>query len=184
MLRRVSLAGLCGLACFVSSGAAAFQTPDPQTATFHAGTRLVEVEVVVRGKRVGFTAGHPVKGLTKDDFMVFDQGKPQRIDVFRAGTTSTNGRVAPLAQGAASNRLNRLGEAMPNATVVLFDSLNTRFDLKAYASKGMLELIRGLGPRDRVAIYTLGRNLHVLQDFTDDPASCWRRCRTSTRVGT
>ena len=30
-------------------------------------------------------------------------------------------------------------------------------------------MVRGLGPRDRAAIYALGRNLHVLQDFTDDP---------------
>jgi len=33
--------------CFAAS-AAAWQTPDQQSATFHAGTRLVEVEVVVR----------------------------------------------------------------------------------------------------------------------------------------
>jgi VWFA-related protein len=170
MLRRVSFAGLCGVACFVSSSAAALQTPDQQTATFRAGTRLVQVEVVVRGKRVGFTAGHPVTGLTKDDFTILDQGKPQRIDVFHAGPASADLPAAPLPPGTVSNRVNRLGEALPNATAVLFDPLNTRFDLKAYARKGVLELIRGLGPRDRAAIYALGRNLHVLQDFTDDPA--------------
>ena len=156
--------------CCAAAATAAFQAPDPHTATFHAGTRLVEVEVVVRGKRAGFTAGSPVTGLTGDDFTVLDQGKPQRIDVFRASTANAETPAAPLAPGAVSNRVNRIGETLPNATAVLFDPLNTSFDLKAYASKGMLELIRGLGPRDRVAIYALGRNLHVLQDFTDDPA--------------
>jgi VWFA-related protein len=165
MLRRISLAGLCGVAI-----ATAFQTPEPQTATFHGGTRLVEVEVVVRG-----THG-PIPGLTKENFTVLDRGKPQRIDVFRAGPVNsaaaagTTTPAVPLAPGAVSNRVNRLGEALPNTTVVLFDQLNTRFDLKAYESEGLLKLIRGLGPWDRVAIYALRKNLHVLQDLTDDPA--------------
>ena len=151
MLRRVSLAGLLGVVCFA------------QTPTFHAGTRLVEVEVVVRGN------GGPVTGLTRDDFMVLDQGKPQRIDVFRAGQSTTDMPAVPLVPGAVSNRVNHAGEALPTATVVLFDQLNTRLDLKDYERKAMLKLIRGLEARDRVAIYALGRNLHVLQEFTDDP---------------
>jgi VWFA-related protein len=153
---------LCTVVCFAAS-AAALQTPDQQSATFHAGTRLVEVEVVVRSR------SGPVTGLTKDDFTVLDRGNPQRIDVFRAGRLNADAPAVPLAPGVVSNRANRLGEALPNATVVLFDRLNTRFDYTAYESKGMLKLVRGLGPRDRAAIYALGRNLHVLQDFTDDP---------------
>jgi len=160
MLRRISIAAfLC--AAIVE----AFQTPDPSSATFRAGTRLVELEVVVRSKN------GPVTGLTRDDFTVLDEGKLQRIDVFRAGQANRDTAVpaVPLAPGAVSNRVNRIGEALPSATVVLFDQINTRIDLKAYESKQMLKLVRGLGPRDRVAIYALGRNLHVLQDFTDDP---------------
>jgi VWFA-related protein len=34
----------------------------------------------------------------------------------------------------------------------------------------MLDLVRSLGSKEHVAIYILGRNLHVLQEFTDDPA--------------
>jgi VWFA-related protein len=169
MLRGITTAGLCAVACFVAHSAAGFQTPDAQSATFHAGTRLVEVEVVVRGRN------GPVTGLTKDDFTLLDQGKPQRIDVFRSGLASTAAPPVSLAPGTVSNRVSRLGDALPSATppgytAVLFDQLNTRIDLKAYESEGMLKLIRGLGPQDRVAIYALGRNLHILQEFTDDPA--------------
>jgi VWFA-related protein len=158
--RYTSLGSL--LVCIAAS-AGAFQSPDLLPATFRAGTRLVEVEVVVRDR------SGPVTGLSKDDFTVFDRGKPQRIDVFRAGQLSGDVPAVPLAAGAVANRVNRLGEALPSATVVLFDQLNTRFDNKAYESKGMLNMMRGLGPRDRAAIYALGRDLHVLQDFTDDP---------------
>ncbi len=146
---------------------AAIATPQP--ATFHAGTRLVQVEVVVRSKSTGFSSGHPVTGLTRDDFTVLDEGKPQRIDVFRAGQASSQTVTAALPPGAVSNRVNRRGESLPSATVVLFDQLNTRFGLKAYESKGVLQLLHSLGPQDRAAIYSLGNNLHVLQDFTDDP---------------
>jgi VWFA-related protein len=143
--------------------AAGLQTPNNQPATFHAGTRLVEVEVVVRDKR------GPVTGLTRDAFRLLDQGKPQRIDVFRAGQQEDRARPIPLAPGAVSNRRNSLGESLPSATVLLFDQLNTRLDYKAYESKAILKLIRSLTAEDRVAIYALGRDLHVLQEFTDDP---------------
>ena len=96
-----------------------------------------------------------------------------------ASTFSVPGKaVLPEARGSTlaprrvlSNRVSRLGEAIPSTTVVLFDQINfLRLDLKDYERKAMVKLIRGLGPRDRVAIYALGRNLHVLQEFTDDPA--------------
>ncbi len=151
------------LIALLAVNAAAFQESAPQTPTFKAGTRLVEVEVVVRNKN------GPVTNLTRDDFTILDQGKPQRIDVFSAGQSSSNTRTVPLPPGAVSNRLSRTGEPVPNTTVVLFDVLNTRFDLKAYETKTLIPLVRGMGAHDRTAIYWLGKNLHVLQDFTDDP---------------
>jgi hypothetical protein len=69
---------LAALAATVAVQVLASQTP-----TFQAGTRLVEVEVVVGNKN------GPVAGLTKDDFTILDQGKPQRIDVFRAGQSQS-----------------------------------------------------------------------------------------------
>jgi VWFA-related protein len=158
-LRRILLIGFVGVL-----EAMGFQTPDQQTATFQAGTRLVEVEVVVRGKQ------GPVVGLKKEDFTVLDQGKPQRIDVFHSGPVSSGNPAIPLPPGAVSNRVDNLGKALPSGTVLLFDRLNTRLDFKAYEGEGMLKFIRGLGRGDRVAIYALGKSLHVVQDFTDDPA--------------
>jgi VWFA-related protein len=158
MLRWISFIGFCGLAA-----AAGLQTPDPQPAIFQSGTRLVEVEVVVRAK------DGPVKGLTKEDFKVLDQGKPQRIDVFRAGPAAEATPRAPLAPGVVSNRVDRKGEALPSATAVLFDQLNVRLDFKGYERQQVLNFMRSLNAQDRVAIYSLGKNLHVLQDFTDDP---------------
>jgi len=41
---------------------------------------LVEMYVVVTDKQ-----GHPVTGLTQDDFQVFEEGEPQKISTFRSG---------------------------------------------------------------------------------------------------
>lgn len=151
---------------FLVAGAAAAQTPDPQAATFKAGTRLVEVEVVVRNSK------GPVTGLTKDDFTIVDEGRPQRIDVFHAGPANTVSSTMPQPAGSVSNRGGSDGESAPGAayTAVLYDQLNTRIDLKDYERKALIKFVRGMRPGEHVAIYVLGRDLHVLQDFTDDPA--------------
>ncbi len=70
------------LSIFVAAIAAAQQeTPTP---TFRAGTKLVEVDAVAGSK------GGPATGLTKDDFTLFDNGKPQKIATFpKVPNTST-----------------------------------------------------------------------------------------------
>jgi VWFA-related protein len=154
------------LTLFAAGAARAGLPPQqpPETATFHAGTRLVEVEVVVRDKN------GPVKDLTKEDFSVLDAGKPQTIAVFRSG--SSNDGAAPTAAlppGAVSNRIDSHGQPLNGATVVLLDQLNTVFDLKAYERLGVTKLLRALTETDRIALYSLGKGLHIVQDFTDDP---------------
>jgi VWFA-related protein len=180
---KASKLGVLGLLPF----AAAQQPPDPSV--FHSETRLVEVEVVVRDQRVrppGLEAslayyldsgppfgpaGALVKSLTKDDFTLLDQGKPQSIAVFR---TSAIGEVKSitLPPGAVSNRQDSRGQPVNNATAVLMDFLNTGFDYTGYERVGLTNLLRSLAQADsRVALYTLGENLHMLHDFTDDSQS-------------
>src|ERR1700733_1957948 len=73
------------------------------------GTRLVEVDVVVRDKK------GPVADLIKDDFSLFDQGKPQRIAVFNlTAGRNLQDKPEPLPPGAVSNRLNNRGEIPAN----------------------------------------------------------------------
>jgi hypothetical protein len=100
--------------------------------------------------------------------MVLDQGKPQSIAVFHAGSSSDYKPIA-LTPGALSNRQDSRGQPLNGATAVLVDMLNTPFDYKGYALVGLKELLRSLSETDtRIALYSLGRNLHILHDFTDD----------------
>ena len=159
-------------------------------ATFQTGTRLVEVEVVVRNQRVrppmgtgGWFAwvldsGPPFgpagtihSGLTKYDFVLLDEGKPQQLAVFHANGDFLNGdspMQVPL--GAVSNRGDAQGQPVKGATAILIDFLNTDFGCLGYERLGMNELVRSFGEESgRVALYTLGENLHVLHDFAGDP---------------
>jgi VWFA-related protein len=110
-----------------------------------------------------------VQGLTKEDFTLLDEGKPQPIAVFSAGRLG-DAKPVDLPPGAISNRQDSRGRPLNGATVVFVDLLNTYFDLTDYARLGLKNVLRSLNESDgRVAVYTLGRNLHLLHDFDDDP---------------
>ena len=146
------------LVCLAFSAAAQDQP------TFHAGTRLVEVDVVVRNSK------GPVEGLKKEDFTILDQGKPQQISLFSVmAGGSLKDPSAPLPPGTVSNRLNSRGETPASATILLIDRLNTPINDQVYANRKVLKFLKEHGNRDRLAIYTLGSSLRAVQDLTDDP---------------
>ncbi len=140
--------------------------PEPPAPIIRAGSRLVEVDVVVRDK------DGPVTGLTRDDFTLLDQGKRQKIAEFSVGANSS-GTVAagwqpavPLPGGTTSNRTDRSGHATAGATVLMFDLLNTSLDNQAYARGELLKALETADIGEQIAIYLLGRNLTLVQDFT------------------
>ena len=54
--------------------------------------------------------------------------------------------------------------------MILIDQLNTNPDLLDYERRGVAHMLRTLSAADtHVALYTMGRNLHILQDFSNDP---------------
>jgi VWFA-related protein len=112
--------------------------------------------------------GALVQGLTKDDFTLLDDGKPQPIAVFSTGPSGVPPPALPL--GAVSNRTDNRGQPLQGATAVLIDLLNTGFDYTGYARLGVTEFLGSLAESgDRIALYTLGENLHIVQNFSEDP---------------
>src|SRR5580704_15386097 len=124
MSRRSVLSGLTSLFLFASSAARAQSAakmdfefallPAQEPPIFHSGTRLVEVEVVVRGKPIRplgtksfltslLDSGPQVQGLAKDDFTLLDNEKPVPIAFFREGSSSAAppdvGKPVPLPPG-------------------------------------------------------------------------------------
>ncbi len=162
---------------FIACCAAAQQQP-----VFRSQTRLVEVDVVIRDKH------GPVTGLSKDDFTLYDcksnqrdldhagsntpcKFKKQPISVFREVNNGSGGpsAVSPLPPGTISNRMDSSGKPIGTATVVVIDQLNTPFDLKGRQRLELTKFLESVGEHERIAVYSLGRDLHLLQDFTSDP---------------
>jgi VWFA-related protein len=136
-----------------------------QEPIIRVGTRLVQLDVIVRDKQ------GPVTDLKKEDFEVFDRGKPVKIAAF--GLVDSR-HPAPAAAEALppdtfTNRLDYQKNTSTSATILLFDSLNTQFADQTYAREQLLRLLKTIPPQSHVALYALGNRLQVLHDFTDDP---------------
>ena len=133
-------------------------------------TRLIQLNVVAQDRH-----GNPVTDLTKDDFVLKDAGKEQKISVFSMersdGTPASpvGGHVVAgqtLPPGTFTNRVERKVGAV---TVILFDSLNTSLADSIRAKEQLVKYIKQMSPDDQVALYVLGRDLKLVHDFTRSP---------------
>ena len=160
--------GLVGAVIFaatdVESAHAAQEASAPQQ-PLRVATRLVQMDVIVLDKR-----GNPVSGLTKDDFVVLDNKSPRTIQLFSTETTQVLPGAPPLPAGTYTNEIQAAG-VPSNLTVILLDSFNTESADQAYMRSQIAKFLRTLRAEDRVALYTLGAHLRVLQEFTSEAAS-------------
>src|SRR5258706_619540 len=126
-------------------------------------THMVLVDAVVTDKQ-----GKPITGLRPEDFVLEENGKPQKISSL--STPRDNSPAAPeLPPGIYSNRPQYRSTGGP-ITVMLLDSLNTPFTDQAYARRQMISFVKEqFKPGERMAVFTLTGKLGVLQDFTGDP---------------
>jgi len=136
-----------------------FLAQDP---VIRVSSRLVEIGVVATDRQGA------VGGLRRDDFRLFDGKTERKIQVFSVHRADSGPARPPLPPGLRTNRSVRFGTP-GTATVLLLDSLNTPFADQAAARRRILDFLAAIAPGDRVAVYSLGRELTVLQDFTDDP---------------
>ena len=133
--------------------------------TLRVTTRAVLVDVIVTDKN-----GNPVKGLTKDDFTVLEDGKPQQISYFEENRS--NPYVEPIKPlQLPPNVFCNYSPlpAPPAVNVLLLDSLNTPKEDQTYVHQEALRFLKGMHPGTRMAIFTMSLGLHFVQGFTDDP---------------
>ncbi len=88
-----------------------------ESPTLKVTTHLIQVNVIVRDKN------GPVADLSKDDFELFDKGKPQKVAVFSVISSKGAAPRAPaLPANIFSNRIETRPDAPTSATVVLIDN--------------------------------------------------------------
>ena len=164
-LSRVALAVVLGATLLRAQGKSPHA--DKTLNTLHVTTQLVVVNVIAKDRH-----GHPVKGLTRDDFTVLDNGSPQKLSIFQVEETrAAQEGPAKLPPGTYSNLPARAAGAAPAVTVILLDALNTPWEDQVWSRGEVVKFLEQMQPGDRVALYGLGRELRVLHDFTTDAST-------------
>jgi VWFA-related protein len=137
----------------------------PGQLVIQSGTHVVLLNVVAKDKH-----GKPVKDLSRDDFVVRDNGQEQKIGLF---ALEEAGRAAAAVSSSPAQLTftNRPGPSVAGVTVFLFDELNTQLTDQELAKQDFLRYLRGLPADSRVAVFVLGDSLSLLHDFTQDMAS-------------
>jgi VWFA-related protein len=132
--------------------------------TFKSTSNLVPVPVVVRDNK-----GHAIGNLSKDDFQLFDNGKPQVISRFTIEKTEAEAAALKTETSTAAEAQTPLdSDGIPDRfTAYLFDDLHLGYsELKYTRDAAIKQIDSSPNKRDRVAIYTTsGRNM---TDFTAD----------------
>jgi VWFA-related protein len=158
----ICCAGLC-------AGQAPEMASHESQPTFTSRSNLVLVRVVVRDKK-----GQPNGTLQKEDFQLFDKGKPQVISKFSVEKSGgSKADAPPTTTPATAAGEKTAGEPPPIApdryVAFLFDDLHLRFeDLSQARTAAEQHLGESLGTTGRAAIYTTSG--HSSLDFTDDAA--------------
>jgi len=127
---------------------------------------LVPVRVVVRDQR-----GHAVASLHKEDFQLFQDGKPQEISNFAVQTPDSLSRhvVQPQTVSDGSSSAPKAAAFLPPSRFVafLFDDPHLNMEDVMQARLAASRYLDGsLTATDRVAIFTVSGQNQV--DFTDD----------------
>lgn len=147
------------------------QTPPADEHTIRISVNLVEVDAVVTDRQ-----GRPVKDLTKDDFEVLQDKKPQPIrSVQWIPWGAETGPVALVPVGGvglpvpvvAGKPIERT--AVRRTVALVIDDLGLSWESIARLRDELKKYIRErMQPTDLVAILTTGRSMGAMSQFTSD----------------
>jgi VWFA-related protein len=145
-------------------------TAHDEPATFKVNVKLVVVRAVVRDAQ-----GHAIGNLNKEDFQIFDKGKPQTISQFeveRPGDLAAKARqtAEENSDESAPGEAGASAKAAPNAPerfiAYVFDDVHLQFGDLAQVREAAERHFATLRPTDRAAIFTTSGEHNL--DFTDD----------------
>ena len=162
---------------------------NPPLATFKVSTKAVVVDVVVTDSK-----GHPVRGLSPQDFQLAEDNKIQSVRYFREFSdvdepAAQSSATAPRPGSAASANAaptpasaspapspnvfnNHAHSAQEGAvTLVLFDALNTPPQDQAYARLQLIKFLQSKPKMSQFALCMLSSGaypLRLIQGFTYD----------------
>ncbi len=168
-MKRQLIALAIGAAALQSPTAIKAQAPQgPPSVTFQIEVNYVDVDVVVTDEKGNF-----ISNLTRDDFEVFEDGKPQKIDTFayveipiqQDNAFMVDGR--PVSSDTQSNRRPFAGRLY----VILLDDQDVAAMRTAQVKKSAKEFVdRYMGANDVAAVLHTSGRTDAAQEFTSNKA--------------
>jgi VWFA-related protein len=158
---------VCLFSLFLAASTAHCQAPSPGAVStppvIRAKVNVVLVDVVVtKGK------SEPIPGLQEKDFEILEDGKRQTISFFEEhkAAAPAPANLPPLPANVYAN--NRGVPATDSVNVLLLDWLNTQPQDQPYVREQIVKYLKAMPAGTRMAIFTLGTRLHLVQGFTSD----------------
>src|ERR1700690_2129813 len=165
MCRLQACLAIVGLTLLFTSPLPA-QTTSSNPATFTSSTELVLIPAVVSDK----TGAH-VAGLTKEDFILKQDGKPHPIAIFEEVKTDATGLRRAAGEHGTFSNVETARHGYGRLNIIVLDFVNTPFADQANARKELLKFLSEVAESgEPMCLLALTRRgLTLLHDFTDDP---------------
>lgn len=165
-MSRCSFSYLVSLLSFISLlSSQTLETPPTAKPTFKSKVPLVLIDVAVSDRN-----GQPIVSLRKEDFEISENGERQAIGSFeehRSDILTVPRKSTPLPPHFFTNAPT--SEPPASVNVLLLDALNTPFGDQASVRGQMIEYLKKVDPGPRLAIFTLGSRLRMVEGFTAEP---------------
>jgi VWFA-related protein len=137
----------------------------PDQPVLHSSTELILIPAVVHDQQ-----GSHISNLQKDDFVVLQDGKPQKIAIFEEIKATTTPIEKPKAEEREFTNILRQDSSSKRLTVIALDLLNTDFIHQARMRQQVVEsLLNNIKPDEMIALVKIhSQGLTVVHDFTHD----------------
>jgi VWFA-related protein len=136
----------------------------PPAPTLHVYSRLVLMDVTVTDSK-----GAPVHGLTRSDFHVFDNNRPQKVSSFEEHVDTRKPAYQPVTTIPSSYSNEVLVHPPPVFNLILIDTNTIDMAEQMYLYDQLNHFIGELPANQPIAIYDRwGDYTMLLQDFTSD----------------
>jgi Ca-activated chloride channel family protein len=175
---------MCFGVCFKAGMSAAAQ----DNVRIFVDVNLVQLTVAVTDNK-----GRYITGLNPDNFIISEDGIPQKIATFEEGNGPTRTLIdaapppnAPLTQAAIGTPQTRSSEMDANIpdlrfaganVFILFDTSNYMYRGFALAQDSIADFVRSLEGVNKVAFYSYSRDLSRSATLTSDRAQVLRGVR-------
>src|SRR5260370_1020390 len=128
---------------------------------------LVSLDAIVKDKK-----GKAINDLKPEDFTVFENGVPQKIQFFDSTLTSGSEAGQSTAATDSTGPKPRTPTGFPrNIIALVLDGQSTELANLKHVREGTMKYIRErISDSDSVALFSISSGLQLLQPFTQDKA--------------